>query len=285
LLTAVIEPPAPPTADDEAAPYRPPAGSLLAVLWPAAGGRFVLETAAPDAAAPVASPRAGPLRRVPADWSPAWAGAAPSSEAWVSPARETLPLFDWASETARRVGSLVHAELQTLDLERSVADAIRAREPKYRRWLSAHGVPTERLPDAAGRVVAALTAVHADPRARWMLARGYRDDLREHGLSGVWRGTLIRVVFDRSFVDAGVRWVIDYKTSDHAGGDLEEFLDREVERYRPQLQRYADMARRLGPEPVRMGLYFPLLSAWREWGPQEPSPVEPDWAASPPNRR
>jgi hypothetical protein len=61
--------------------------------------------------------------------------------------------------------------------------------------------------------------------------------------------------------------VIDYKTSQHAGGSLDEFLDREVDRYRPQLHRYAQLARRLGPERVRVGLYFPLMRAWREWEP------------------
>jgi hypothetical protein len=30
------------------------------------------------------------------------------------------------------------------------------------------------------------------------------------------------------------------------------------------MRRYAHLARELGPEPVRAGLYFPLLSAWRE---------------------
>jgi hypothetical protein len=76
-----------------------------------------------------------------------------------------------------------------------------------------------------------------------------------------------RVVFDRSFIDAaGVRWVIDYKTSQHLGSGVEEFLDREVLRYTPQLQRYARLAKKLGPEPVRLGLYFPLMRAWREWG-------------------
>jgi len=80
------------------------------------------------------------------------------------------------------------------------------------------------------------------------------------------------VVFDRSFVDdQGVRWVIDYKTSQHTGGGIEEFLDREVERYRSQLQRYAVLAQRLGPEPVRLGLYFPLMRAWREWAAARPS--------------
>jgi hypothetical protein len=58
---------------------------------------------------------------------------------------------------------------------------------------------------------------------------------------------------------------VDYKTSSHEGAGLETFLDSEQARYRPQLERYAELARRLGSEPVRMGLYFPLLSAWRSW--------------------
>jgi ATP-dependent helicase/nuclease subunit A len=85
-------------------------------------------------------------------------------------------------------------------------------------------------------------------------------------VSGYHQGELIRAVFDRSFIDeAGVRWVIDYKTSQHLGGDLAAFLDREVDRYRPQLERYGRLARHFGPEPVRLGLYFPLMGAWREW--------------------
>ena len=51
-------------------------------------------------------------------------------------------------------------------------------------------------------------------------------------------------------------------------GAFAEFLTREVERYRPQLERYAALARKLGPEPVRVGLYFPLMGEWREWAPE-----------------
>jgi hypothetical protein len=54
-------------------------------------------------------------------------------------------------------------------------------------------------------------------------------------------------------------------SAQQSGGNLEEFPDREVERYRPQLQRYGMLAKRMGPEPVRLGLYFPLIRAWREW--------------------
>jgi hypothetical protein len=123
------------------------------------------------------------------------------------------------------------------------------------------------LQASAARVTEALLAVIEDPRGRWILGSGYRDDFREYALSGQWQGEMWRVVFDRSFIDAaGVRWVIDYKTSQHLGSGVEEFLDREVLRYTPQLQRYARLAKKLGPEPVRLGLYFPLMRAWREWG-------------------
>jgi ATP-dependent exoDNAse (exonuclease V) beta subunit len=179
--------------------------------------------------------------------------------------RAETPVFDWAGETARRVGSLVHAELQSMKIASAGEEMIRSREPHFQRWLALHGVPAERLPEAASRVVEALLAVLADPRGRWILQEA-REDSRERALSGRVSGAVAHVVFDRSFVDDhGVRWVIDYKTSRHVGGGLEEFLDREVERYRAQLQRYALLAQKLGPEPVRLGLYFPLMREWREW--------------------
>jgi len=239
--------------------------------------------AMPHSGAPEA-PRGGPLTRVPLDYSSTpmdlWSGAglgAVAAQSLSAPprsdsgdhtgedARAETPIFDWAGETARRVGSLVHAELQTMDLASSDEPSIRARAPHFRRWLALHGVPTERLDEAAARVVTALLQVHADPRGRWILQQA-RADFREYALSGDWQGDVARIVIDRSFIDEhGVRWVIDYKTSQHLGGGLEEFLDREVERYRPQLNRYAAFAKRLGPEPVRLGLYFPLMRAWREW--------------------
>jgi hypothetical protein len=57
---------------------------------------------------------------------------------------------------------------------------------------------------------------------------------------------------------------VDYKTGGHAGGGLDEFVAREVERYTPQLRLYARLAARLGPEPVRTALYFPWLGVLRE---------------------
>jgi len=237
------------------------------------GGEFQMPTlleGSPELPANSA-PRGGPLRRLPPEWSPGVLFAAHEQQASSAPPQwEETPIFDWAGETARRVGNLVHAELQAMDVARLDAGMIRARAAHYRRWLALHGVPADRLDEATARVVQALLGVHGDTRGQWILKSGYRDDVREHALSGYREGRATRVVFDRSFIDdSGIRWVIDYKTSQHLGSGLEQFLDREVDRYRAQLERYALMARRLGPQQVRVGLYFPLMRAWREWSPAE----------------
>ena len=189
-----------------------------------------------------------------------------SADVGAAVAAHETPVFDWAGETARRVGSLVHAELQSMNIGEH-----------RRRRRSARG----NLIFGAGWPCTACrrSACRRPPRGSWRLwsrcspiraAGGFcrrraRTCASTRSRAGC-TGEVARVVFDRSFIDdQGVRWVIDYKTSRHIGGGLEEFLDREVERYRPQLQRYALLAQRLGPEPVRLGLYFPLMRAWREW--------------------
>jgi ATP-dependent helicase/nuclease subunit A len=272
-LTAVIDDENDDDLDD-AVPrrvFRPPVGSLLRTLWPVLAGEFELPTAPlKQREAADDAPRGGPLKRLLSESSQGHL-APPAGVAIVIPvARDETPIFDWAGETARRVGSLVHAELQRMDLASLDEAAIHARAAHFRRWLERNGVPEDRLNQATARVVEALLGVHRDPRGRWILKRWLREDLREYALSGYWEGEFSRVVFDRSFIDeAGVRWVIDYKTSQHQGGGLELFLDREVERYRSQLERYGRLARRLGPQPVRLGLYFPLMRAWREWAPDK----------------
>jgi ATP-dependent exoDNAse (exonuclease V) beta subunit len=84
-------------------------------------------------------------------------------------------------------------------------------------------------------------------------------------LTGIAGGRLTNVVIDRSFIDRnGTRWVIDYKTSRHEGGGLATFLEKEMDRYRAQLETYVALARGMGAAPVRAGLYFPLLDVFRE---------------------
>ncbi|MGB6488697.1 MAG: PD-(D/E)XK nuclease family protein, partial [Steroidobacteraceae bacterium] len=177
------------------------------------------------------------------------------------------PEFSWVGETARHVGTVVHAALQALGAAPDLPPRawVESRAGLYREQLRRYGVPAGELERAAAVVVEALARTVGDDRGCWILSREHRDAASELALTGIVGGRLTSVVVDRSFVDTqGTRWVIDFKTSRHEGGRLEQFLDQELERYRAQLETYAALARSLGPEPVRSALYFPLLGAFRE---------------------
>ncbi|HEX5048713.1 MAG TPA: hypothetical protein VFX89_16495, partial [Gammaproteobacteria bacterium] len=75
---------------------------------------------------------------------------------------------------------------------------------------------------------------------------------------------------DRTFVAGGKRWIVDFKTGEHEGGDLEAFLASEIERYRPQLERYARAIAGVDARPIEIALYFPLLKALRSWSAAAP---------------
>jgi ATP-dependent exoDNAse (exonuclease V) beta subunit len=255
-----------------------PAGrSLLQRLWPALRSAF--ETAAEQAQQPAAAHPI--LHSVPPTafqrLAPGWCPPAPEPAVVPAPGRSPFGElgmleaveFSWASETARHVGTVVHRALQRIAQEGFANwSAVRVREMRslFARDLLALGVPASVLDGALDRVTGALAVTLDDPRARWILSP-HADAASELRLTGVIDGAIANLAVDRTFVDEqGTRWIVDYKTGMHEGGSLEAFLDREQQRYRAQLDRYAQVLHKLDGRPVRMALYFPLLQAWREWG-------------------
>jgi ATP-dependent helicase/nuclease subunit A len=257
-----------PRADGSIAPYG---GTLLHGLWPAVAEEFLAAAAklAPDGTTtPTGAANDARVRRLGTDWSAPPLADAPAM-AHLPIGRESLepPEFSWVGETARHIGTVVHAALERLAAagELPTREHIERQSPEFTRQLRRSGL-SERDAEVAGRiVVTALARTLADERGRWLFAREHRDRHSELALTGVADGRLTNVIIDRTFVDAaGTRWVIDFKTSRHEGSGLEDFLANEADRYRAQLARNADLARALGPEPVRAALYFPLLGVFRE---------------------
>jgi ATP-dependent exoDNAse (exonuclease V) beta subunit len=261
----------------------PRSGTLLACLWPALGDAFTVgkkgqqarsaanivgEDSASNAEAPT-TPANSPLRRLPADWSPpSFASTAPEL-ARLPIGHQSLepPEFSWVGETGRHIGTVVHAALESFATATELPTRARIQQDReiYTHQLRRHGVPDKDLPRATDRVLEALTNTVGNDRGRWIFAPEHREAHSELALTGISAGRLTQVIIDRSFVDReGTRWVIDFKTSRHEGGGLDTFLTQELERYRSQLETYVALARGLGPNPVRAGLYFPLLGAFRE---------------------
>jgi hypothetical protein len=210
------------------------------------------------------------LSRLPLEWTP------PCPETGVpisAPAKVAddagAPPFDWVRETARHIGTVAHRALAQIaheGLDAWPVDRIAALGPRLRTELAGEGVDAAELPGAVAQVGAALSGVLADSRGRWFFDARHADSRSEYALTGLRGGTLVHVVVDRTFVAAdGTRWIVDFKLSRHEGAGLDAFLDSERERYRQQLEDYAQVMRGIDARPIRLGLYFPLLRGWREW--------------------
>jgi ATP-dependent exoDNAse (exonuclease V) beta subunit len=258
---------------------RPSSSVALGMLWPVVENEFAARLAITGDIEGEVSPdivREPPLRRLPLAWlvpepvSPRIASTSALKAAIQQPVE-----FDWATETARHVGTVVHRELQRIARDGAASGKDAGSGPgaavarrRYVDELAELGVPAERREAAAERIATAVSRTLEDERGRWLLDSRHASGANELALTGRVDGTTVSVVIDRTFIDAeGIRWIVDYKSSSHEGADLEGFLSSEQERYRPQLERYAAFMRHLGPEPIRLGLYFPLLSAWRSWLP------------------
>jgi len=237
---------------------RPDRRSMLAILWPALGTRFEVVAGATP---PPEPPPVVPLSRLSADWQPAVPPLAVQVTQLPAAYLATEPLeFSWVRETQRDIGTAVHAWLARLAAAPQLPG-----DAAVLAQLARLGVPPGERPRALEVIQTALRHTLTDARGRWILSGSHREARCEWELSGVSGGRLRNVKIDRSFVDeSGTRWVIDYKTGAHEGGDLEAFLEQEIERYRPQLAAYRELARAVGPQPVRAALYFPLLGAFRE---------------------
>ena len=250
--------------------YRAGANTLLDNLWPALAAdlpAFMAVGDAPDASepAPIASQT---RRRLPAHMpalTPPADVRARGDIVPLSPEDEPIE-FSWARQTARRVGTVVHETLERFGRGSVPSpDELPRLRPRLISRLEALGVEPERAHEGADLALRALAATLGDERGRWLFDPAHREASSELALSGLRGNQIVNAVIDRTFVDTqGIRWVVDFKTSPHEGGDRETFLDEEVRRYESQLRRYAHLARGLGPQPVRAGLYYPLLAAWRE---------------------
>jgi ATP-dependent exoDNAse (exonuclease V) beta subunit len=245
----------------------PDARSFLKLLWPAIGEQFA-NPVRPGGARETSGVKM--IRRLPAEWR---VPPAPPMVAWDRPEIEREqreePAFEWASDRARFAGDALHGFFERIareGLESWDEQAVRARRETYRAVLANFGVAPADLQWAVERVEAGLLRTIRDPRGRWCL-EDHADPASELPLAGWIGGKLSEAVIDRTFIDdAGVRWIIDYKTSDPAGESVENFLEAEKERYREQLERYARLMAQREDRPIRLGLYFPLLGEWREWG-------------------
>ncbi len=256
------------TAEPGTSP-RAARGSLLNRLWPAVCSDWPCPASAQLAPKPPAEPSAHwqqpTLRRLPSGWQrPA---APPSLRLPVpsagSPVLRSPVTYDWASAWARQAGSVAHRWLQQIasaGAARYPATRLPSLRPQFRQLLRRQGVDSASLDKAGLRVEAVLREALGDPQGQWLLSADHTEQLNEYAVTVAEGGRYRQLIIDRAFVDSdGVRWIVDYKTSSHEGGDPEGFIRSEVERYTPQLRAYRQAFACLEQRTINTALYFPLL--------------------------
>ena len=267
---------------------RANASSLLGRLWPAIRAEQAslirkAATNATDSGEAESQPAGLPqqYRRLACDWRL----PAPPEQVRVNPSgamddRNEIE-FNWAGEDARHTGILVHRLLHLVanrGLENWNSDDDL---PKAVNWcfqqLAIQGILNGRAQDIIARVTRAIETCLGSERGRWLL-RSHADAHCELAISVVMGAAepadtsitrmgqqrVNNLVLDRTFIDQGYRWIVDYKTSSHAGGDLEGFIENESGRYRLQLRRYRDAMALVESLPIRTALYFPLHDRFLE---------------------
>jgi len=249
---------------------RPGKGTLLDMLWNVAGIREQFAPQGePESSENPQVNSARLLRSLPVEWT---LPDAPTPLEWnavapVDMANTTPHTFEWVGQKLRRVGTVTHAFLERIareGLEHWTRERIEDSAGAIRTALANTGLASQSLDEASAQVRKALLNTVTDVQGRWLLEQHAESDC-ELDLTVVLDGRVQRMKVDRTFVDGnGDRWVIDYKTSDPGSSRLEEFLKAQEDKYRQDLWRYARAMSLFDARPVRCGLYFPLLQAWRE---------------------
>jgi ATP-dependent helicase/nuclease subunit A len=200
---------------------------------------------------------------------------------------ETLFARPEGSFAARSFGNVVHASLDQI-ARRLAADQTVAQllaelpswTPRLSALLRADGLPRLTVERLAREARTALENTLRDPQGVWLLSP-HPGAASEFALTA-WpasRTDAVRpasVRADRIFHAGGepetagedALWIIDYKTSNHGGTNLEDFLAEQRVTYAPQLEAYAHIlaaAQSRSLAQVRLALYFPTLSRLVWW--------------------
>ncbi len=208
------------------------------------------------------------LKRLPIEWEMPASTPAFKPRAGVEIEDNIGPEFWWAGQSARHLGTVVHRYLCRISFEGLLVwndEKIFKDEARIKSMLMSLGSSSRDASVSAKEAIRMLIATTNDEKGRWMLS-AHAGAASELALTGVVDGVIVHAVIDRTFVDENdSRWIIDFKTGVHSGAGIEEFLEREKERYRGQLERYKKLLKSKGEtREIKKALYYPAMLRWVE---------------------
>ncbi len=185
------------------------------------------------------------------------AGASPAEGAAFTDVDGDVDTEDINHSLLADIGTLAHRTLELIaqdGLDQWSVDRVKASQAAFKRWLQGKGHAASALDDAATQVQAAVSNAIGSEAGRWVLAQ--RESAgNELALTSSQDGKAQPNIIDRTFVENGERWIIDYKTARFAPDTPESELKARAEIYRPQLERYAALFALEGL-PIRKAIFY-----------------------------
>ncbi|HSC66077.1 MAG TPA: UvrD-helicase domain-containing protein [Cellvibrio sp.] len=266
------------TKDDEL--EAPPKASLLHSIWP-----FVKENAATvnrkresalfdHVGSDSARPGLQHILRLPADWqAPALSDVTllqsyRGHEFSMSPQENPLNIPEvetTGARLARHTGTVIHSALQAIVENKLVTNTVcvsaenfvSQQQPFWKIQLQQLGWNGENLKRAQQKVATVITATINSETGRWLLNSEHEQSACELSLMQKDKQDLREHIVDRTFISNGVRWIVDYKSSElEAGETIENFAARELETYAEQLSRYKQLMTATETLQIKTALYL-----------------------------
>jgi len=266
-------------SDKEGEVCKAPAkNTALAQLWPALGPQFEAkvteqlgQTQAPQNLQPMAETpygEAAPFQ----PWLLRLAQPSTSTDLPIPPGaikedagNNAIQALEESHALEAHVGTLVHRYLEIWakdDLAQWNETRIQSLKPRLIHWLAQQGHAPQACAAGASKAVLHLSTTLASETGRWLLSH-HQEASSELALTSISESRPVAQAVDRSFMDQGQRWIVDYKTAEPGGQDKAEFIAEQIALYRVQL---ADYAKLLGKSSgkgatVRCALFF---TGWGE---------------------
>lgn len=158
---------------------------------------------------------------------------------------------------ATDTGTLVHRYLEMIardGLDAWPVSRIENAQARFVQWFAGNGYGTDDCTRAANDVRANLLKATSSATGRWILGPHESAEC-EVGFTTTENGISQSHIVDRTFVENGIRWVIDYKTTRYEGDDLDGFLNARAENYRGQMARYASLYK-AEAGALKVAIYF-----------------------------
>ncbi|HAZ78680.1 MAG TPA: DNA helicase UvrD [Porticoccaceae bacterium] len=168
---------------------------------------------------------------------------------------------------ARHLGTIVHRTLKQIAIDgvdHWPFEKIEQLPKAWRAQINELGIIPQQ--SELDQLLFAVTTMINDPKGKWILHSHSGGDC-ELSLSffHAETQTVGTSVIDRTFVENGTRWIVDYKfTSQNDTESQDQFVSKQIAHYQGQLQHYARLFHAMAPEPVRCALYFPMMALFTE---------------------